>query len=120
MSGDVVTYERAVVPAGSTAVSVYQEQQRQAAAVHVEQQRKVDPMGVAKSEHAHYVGAHADSQGFVDTKIFSHNLVMSSGYTLPPGKVHAGEAFQLLEGARLAGLTQDQVNIILQHVAKYA
>ena len=119
MSGDVVTYERAVVPAGSTAVSVYQEQQRQAAAVHVEQQRKVDPMGVAKREHAHYVGAHADSQGFVDTKIFSHNLVMSSGYTLPPGVVHAGEAYQLLEAAKVAGVTQAQIDIMLAHLAKF-
>ena len=123
MSTDIVpvSHGRVVVADGSTAVSLFQQQQTAAAARETgEPQRRADPMFQVKKTHAEWIATKTDKQGFVDTRDFQHNLVLTSGYTLPPGRVHAGEAFQLLEGARLAKLTQEQVNIILQHVAKYA
>ena len=115
---DVVVYDRQVVP--DTAPVPYVEQQRSVAVRQAQEEARANPTLATQREHAHWVGKYTDELGFVDTKLFSHNLVLTSGYTLPAGKIHAGEAFQLLEGARLAKLTQDQVNIILQHVAKYA
>ena len=115
---DVVVYDRQVVP--DIAPVPYVEQQRSVATRQAQEAARANPTLAAQREHAHWIGKHTDELGFVDTKLFSHNLVLTSGYTLPPGKIHAGQAFQLLEAARAAKLTQAQVDTVLQHLAKYA
>jgi len=119
MSTDVVvSHARSVVPDNHTQVTQYQEQQRQAAARETGERQR-DPMLHAKKEHAHFVAQHVDADGIVSSDIFGHNAVLSHGYQLPKGvRLHAAEAYRVLEAARDINLPQSTVTAFFEAYVK--
>jgi hypothetical protein len=110
MSGEVVTYERTVVPSGQ--VTQYQEQQR--LAPYTPQQRQT----LAILETAKHIEKLTDRDGLVSYHAFPANL--ASGYSLPAmpagTRVQPGEMYKNLSVFRAVGLTQDIVNrLVLEY-----
>lgn len=112
MTGDVVTYERTVVPDGQ--VVQYQEQQR--LAPYTPQQRQA----LALTETAQWVEKQTDRDGMCSYHAFPKSL--ASGYTLPAmpagTRVMPGEMYKNLSVFRAAGLSQDTVDRLVLEYAR--